>query len=185
MAGGPVTLMLRRLEAGDRSALESLVPLVYDELRGIAAVQMRGERNDHTLQATALVNETLVRIARRENPSWQDGTHFLRSAAAVMRSILVNHARDRNRQKRGGSHKKLPLDDVVGAYEEKVGDLTALDEALERLAELNPRQAELVELCFFAGLSLKEAARELGISERTAKSDWALTRQWLWSVLRD
>lgn len=184
MGGGPVTLMLRRLESGDRAALDSIVPLVYDELHGIAAAQMRDERGDHTLQATALVHEALLRLARRENPSWEDRQHFVRSAAAVMRSVLVNHARDRNRQKRGGHNRKLPLDELVGAYEEKAGDLLALDEALETLASLNPRHAALVELRFFAGTTLKEAAVAIGVSERTAKSDWAIARQWLWSMLR-
>ncbi len=184
MAGGPVTLMLRRLEAGDRSALNSIVPLVYDELHGIANVHMRGERVDHTLQATALVHEALLRMARRENPSWENSRHFLHSAAAVMRSVLVNHARDRSRQKRGGDNKKLPLDELVGAYEDKVGDLIALDEALEKLAAINPRHGKLVELRFFAGASVKEAADALGVSERTVKSDWAITRRWLWSALQ-
>ena len=184
MAGGPVTLMLRRLEEGDRSALATIVPLVYDELRGVAEAQMRGERSDHTLQATALVNEALMQLVRRENPSWKDRQHFIRSAAAVMRSVLLNHARDKKRLKRGGNSARLPLDELVGAYEEKAGDLIALDETLERLSELNPRLAELVELRFFAGVSLKEAAEALGVSERTAKSDWAIVRRWLWRELR-
>lgn len=184
MNAGPVTVMLRRLEGGDRSALHSIVPLIYDELHGIAAVQMRGERSDHTLQTTALLHEALLRLARREDPSWKDSRHFVRSAAVVMRSVLVNHARDRRRQKRGGNAEKLPLDELLGAYEESVGDLVALDEALEELAALNPRHCELVELRFFAGASVKEAAEALGVSERTAQSDWAIVRQWLWHAVR-
>ena len=176
--------MLRRLEDGDRAVLETLVPLVYDELRGIAVRQMGRERADHTLQPTALVHEALMRLVRRENPAWENRRHFLRSAAAVMRSVLINHARDRNRQKRGGDNKKLPLDELVGAYEEKAGDLTALDEALRKLAMENSRQAELVTMRFFAGASLKEVADALGVSERTVKSDWAMARMWLWRALR-
>lgn len=175
--------MLRRLESGDRSALQQIVPLVYDELHRIATAQMGAERRDHSLQPTALVNEALMNMARRESPAWKDRRHFIRSAAAVMRSVLVSHARDKRRQKRGGDSKKLPLDELVGAYEERVGDLLELNEALEQLAALNPRHAELVELRFFAGASVKEAAEALGVSERTLKSDWALVRQWLWQRL--
>jgi len=178
--------MLRRLEDGDRSALDSIVAMVYDELHDIAAAQMRAERNDHTLQPTALVHEAILRIAHRENPGWTDRQHFLRSAAAVMRSVLINHARDRTRLKRGGNNKKLPLDELVGAFEEQVGgDLIALDAALQQLTAHNPRQATVVELRFFGGASLKDVAETLGVCERTVKNDWAAARGWLWRAIQN
>jgi RNA polymerase sigma factor (TIGR02999 family) len=174
-----VSRLLERLEEGDRGVYAELLPLVYDELHAIAAGYLRRERADHTLQPTALVNEAYLRIAKRDAPAWKDRRHFYRAAAAVMRSILVNHARDRRRQKRGGQGQRLPLDESLAAFEERAIDLISLDDALTRLAALDRRQSELVELRFFAGLELREIAELLGIAERTVQADWALARAWL------
>ena len=182
-APGEVTRILRSRNDGACDVVSELAPLVYDELRRVAGRQMAGERRDHTLQPTALAHEALLRLLGRENTDWEDRTAFFRSAATVMRHILVNHARDRRRLKRGGHGAKVPLDDVVAAYEERSLDLLALDEALEQLAGINPRQAELVVLRFFGGLGVGESADVLGISERSAKTDWGQARQWLWNRL--
>jgi RNA polymerase sigma factor (TIGR02999 family) len=176
---GDVTRVLRRIDAGEREALSELLPLVYDELRGLARGQMAGERDSHTLQPTALVHEAYVRLAGRKKASWENRGHFYRAAAAVMRSILVNHARDRKRMKRGGNCKKLPLDETVAVFEERAIDLVALDEALEKLAEVDPRKASVVELRFVGGLSVKDTAEALGVAPRTVEADWSLARAWL------
>lgn len=174
-----ISRLLQRLEAGDGDVYAELLPLVYDELHAIAAGYLRRERAGHTLQPTALVNEAYLRLANRKSPAWKDREHFYRAAAAVMRSILVNHARDRRRLKRGGDVQRIPLDESLAAFEERAIDLLALDEALTRLAALDRRQSELVELRFFAGLELREIAEILGIAERTVQADWALARAWL------
>lgn len=181
---GNVTRILRRIGLGEADAFNDLVPLVIDELRCIAGAQMRSERGDHTLNPTGLVNEAVIQLMNRESGSWADRGHFYRTAAAIMRHILVNHARDRRRLKRGGMAKKLPLDEAVAAYEEKAIDLIALHEALEQLGREEARRAALVELHFFCGLGLAECAEILGISERTAKSDWSAARKWLWRAMR-
>lgn len=178
-APGDVTRVLRRIDAGEREALSELLPLVYDELHRLARGRMAGERDSHTLEPTALVHDAYIRLAGREKASWVNRSHFLRAAAAVMRSILVNHARDRKRLKRGGDGKKLPLDDTLAVFEERAIDLIALDEALEKLAEVDPRRTNVVELRFFGGLSVKETAEALGVSDRTVEADWNLARAWL------
>jgi RNA polymerase sigma factor (TIGR02999 family) len=170
---------LGRLDAGDRDAIAELAPLVYNELHALAAHYLRHERNDHTLQPTALVNEAWLRLASREDPRWENRRHFYRAAAIVMRSILVNHARDRRRLKRGGQSKRVPLDDALLAFEDRAVDLIALDDALTKLALLDPRQIDIVELRFFAGLTIKETAETLGVSPRTVDADWSLARSWL------
>lgn len=181
---GNVTVMLQRIEAGEPEALGELMPIVLQELRRIADYQMRGERKDHTLQPTALVNEAIVQLMQKENIHWADRTHFYMTAALVMRRILANHARSRQSAKRGGDRKKLPLDEAVAAYEERAIDLVTLDEALDRLKLEYPRRAALVNLRFFASLGFKEIAKLLGVSERTAKTDWHDARIWLWQELR-
>jgi RNA polymerase sigma factor (TIGR02999 family) len=180
-----VSRLLERLEEGDRGVYAELLPLVYDELHAIAEGYLRRERADHTLQPTALVNEAYLRIAKRETPAWKDRRHFYRAAAAVMRSILVNHARDRRRHKRGGEAQRVPLDESLAAFEERAIDLLALDDALNRLAALDRRQSELVELRFFAGLELGQIAEILGVAERTAQADWTLARAWLRNELAE
>ncbi len=179
-----VTQLLQRLGEGDRQVYAELLPLVYQELHAIASAYLRRERPDHTLQPTALVHEAYLRLAPKDSPQWTDRRHFYRAAAMVMRSILVNHARDRQRQKRSGAHDRLPLDDALAVYEDRAIDLVALDEALERLGGLAPRQASLVELRFFAGLSIDETADVLGVSPRTVDMDWKLARGWLLRELR-
>ena len=176
---GDVTRLLGRLDAGDRDAIAELAPLVYNELHALAVNYLRHERDDHTLQPTALVNEAWLRLASREDPRWENRRHFYRAAAIVMRSILVNHARDRRRLKRGGQSKRVPLDDALLAFEDRAVDLIALDDALTKLALLDPRQIDIVELRFFAGLTIKETAETLGVSPRTVDADWSLARSWL------
>jgi len=182
---GDITRLLWSLEEGHAGALDQLTPLVYDELHRIARAQMAQERRDHTLQPTALINQAFVDILRREGHAWENRTHFFRSIAAAMRLILVNHARDRNRLKRGGKAGKLPLNDFLASYEKQSGDIIALHDALTRLSEIDARQAELVQLRFFAGLSVKDCADLLSVSERTAKNDWQMARTWLWRQLGD
>ena len=174
-----LTRLLGRLGEGDRKAFEDLLPLVYEELHGIASTHLRRERPGHTLQPTALVHEAYLRLAAKDPPRWSDRAHFYRTAAKVMRAILINHARDRRRIKRDGASVPLPLDDVAAVYEERAVDLLALEEALDRLGEIDSRQAQVVELRFFAGLSIEDAAEVLGVAPRTVDSDWKLARGWL------
>ena len=176
---GEITRLLRRVDAGDRKALGDLLPLVYEELRAIANGYMQSERCGHTLQPTALVNEAWLRLAKKERPEWIDRRHFYRAAAAVMRCILISHARRQKSLKRGGQSKRIPLDDAVAAFEEQGTDLLALHDALTRLEAIDDRQASLVELRFFAGLTISETAEVLGVSERTVHADWSLARAWL------
>jgi len=179
-----VTRLLRRLDEGDREAFGELAPLVYEELRGIAGAHFRHERPGHTIQPTALVHEAYLRLAAKEPPRWHDRAHFYRAAATVMRSILVNHARDRRRLKREAGIELLPLDEAMAAYESRAIDLIALDEAVERLAVRDAGQANLVELRFFAGLSIDETAAVLGVSPRAVDTDWKLARGWLLRELK-
>ncbi|RMH13214.1 MAG: sigma-70 family RNA polymerase sigma factor [Planctomycetota bacterium] len=182
---GEVTHLLERARSGDAKASDELFVLVQTELRRIAEAQMRHERSDHTLQATALVNEAYIRLAGREQLRFEDRAHFTRVVSQVMRRLLVDHARARGRLKRGGKAKhdrSTPLDQLV----DRAGvDLVALNEALDILARLSPRQAELVELRFFGGFTAQEAADILGVSKRTADDDWKMARAWLASKLSD
>lgn len=166
----------------DPAARDALVPLVYDELRRIAHRYMRGERLGHTLQTTALVNEAYLRFNGVERIAWRDRTHFLAMAATVMRRVLVDYARQRGRDKRGGGVSVTSLDghDVAPANEV---DIVALDEALTRLAGLDPRQERIVELRFFAGLTVEETAEALSISAATVKREWTTARAWLYHEL--
>ncbi len=177
-----VTRLLRRFSAGDELAAEALIPLIYAELHDIAERQMRHERGDHTLQPTALVNEAFLRLAGNHDADWKNRQHFLSLAAQAMRRILVDHARRRNAQKRGGRQDKLELNDALQLSsddEHDTMDLESLDESLEQLAALDPRQAKVVELRFFGGLSVEETAEVLEISTATVKRDWAFARAWL------
>lgn len=175
---GEVTRLLQRVDAGDRQAVESLLPLVYDDLREIAAAQMRGERGSRTLQPTALVHEAWIRLNRKPR-RWTDRKHFFRAAAAVMRFILVDSARDRRRSKRGGGVPLAPLNEHLLAFEDRAFDLVALDDALQKLERIAPRQTDIIELRFFGGLTMSETAELLGVSERTVHADWRLARAWL------
>jgi RNA polymerase sigma factor (TIGR02999 family) len=160
--------------------LESLLPLVYAELHRQAANYLRRERPDHTLQTTALINEAYLRLIDRRDVSWQSRTHFFAAAAQAMRRILVDYAKAKHRQRRGGNDIKLPLEEATAvAGKEKGVDLIALDEALNKLAERDEQQARVVELRYFSGLSLEETAEALHVSRATAARDWEAARAWL------
>ena len=178
-----VTKLLRKVSDGDETAPEKLLPLVYDELRKLAHGYMENERADHTLQATALVHEAYIRLVDWENVSWENRAHFFAVAARVMRKILVDYARQKKAQKRGGQ--KLALDDAVSFASEREFDLIALDDALESLAKLDARQAQIVELRFFGGLTIEETAEVLNISPATVKREWAMAKAWLFERMRD
>ena len=182
-APGDITILLAELRAGNRSAESRLLPLVYDQLRRQARRYMRAERSDHTLQPTALVHEAYLRLAGRRGVEWQNRAHFYAVAAQVMRRILVDHARARQAEKRGGHEPRIELGEGLAFTEEKGAELLAVDEALTRLAKRDPRQARVVELRFFGGLSEDEAAEVLGISTRTLKRDWSVARAWLYKEI--
>ncbi len=178
------TELLIALSRGDRGALNELVPLVYDELRAIARQRLRYERATHTLNTTGLVHEAYLKLIQLDRVQWQSRAHFLAIAAQAMRNILVSHARSRKRLKRGGGAAHAPLDEAedlpaVELPEAEADRILALDGALDRLAELNPRHARVVECRFFGGMSVEETAIALEVSEATAKRDWALLRRWL------
>lgn len=165
-------------EAPADAQLDALFPLVYDELRRLALGYLRGE-GDHTLQPTALVHEAYFRLAGQRNVDWANRAQFIGVAASMMRRILVNHARDRHAQKRGGAATRITLDESVGFSKEPDVDLVALDEALVELATLDPRGSRVVELRFFGGLGVEETAEVLGVSTATVKRDWSVVRAWL------
>jgi RNA polymerase sigma-70 factor, ECF subfamily len=171
-----VTVLLDAVSAGDAHAPDKLLEYVYEDLRRLAAKYMQNERDDHTLQATALVHEAFLRLIDWENVSWQNRAHFFAVAASVMRKILVDHARHRNAQKRGGQ--KLALDEAVSFTDRKEVDLLALEEALYSLEKIDPRQARIVELRFFGGLSIEETAHVLNTSEGTVRRDWTFAKAW-------
>ena len=177
-----ITRLLLDWKDGDLSAYEQLVPLVYDDLYRIARRQMSKERPEHTLQPSALVNEAFIRLIDYDQVNWQNRRHFFSLAAKMMREVLVNYAASRKRQKRGGNAQRLTLDeDLVPNLTGVMGvdDLLAVNEALEQLAQEDERSARVVELIFFGGLTEKETADELGVSERTIKREWRYARLWL------
>ncbi len=178
-----VTRILADWGNGDRSALEALLPLVYDELRRQAAVYLRRETPGHTLQPTALVNEAFLRMIDQTAVTWQNRAHFFGAAANLMRQILIQHARARHADKRGGAAQKLYLDEVSGLADhlakEPNPDLIALDDALNDLAQVAPQQSRVVELRYFGGLSIEETAEVLGISPATVKREWTMAKAWL------
>lgn len=174
-----VTQLLLAWRGGDDSALERLMPIVYDELRRLAASYMRRERPDHTLQPTALLNEAYLRLIDQTRIAWQGRAHFFGIAAQMMRRILMDHARQHRAVKRGSGGRKLPLDEALEEPVRQDLDLLALDEALVRLEKLDPRQGRVVELRFFAGLEVTEVAEVLAVSPATVKREWAVARVWL------
>ncbi|MFN0140295.1 MAG: sigma-70 family RNA polymerase sigma factor [Pyrinomonadaceae bacterium] len=179
-----VTEMLKAWSAGDAEAANTFMPLVYDELRKQAKRFLRRERPNHTLQATALVNEAYIRLIEQRDVNWQNRAHFFGLAANMMRRILVNYAVNRNRVKRGGVAENLELEEALSvSVEEHDVDFIALDDALNRLAELDEQQAKIVELRYFSGLSIEETAEVLHISPATVKRDWSMARAWLRSEL--
>lgn len=180
-----ITRLLQEWSGGRSDAVERLVPLVYRELHGLASRHLARERGGHTLQPTALVHEAYLRLSKTASPDWQDRVHFFAVAARVMRRILVDHARQRGRIKRGGAAPVVPLDDVepaAGAAIDPV-DALALDGALSRLEDLDARQAKVVELRFFGGLTVEETAEVMGVSSGTVKRDWVVARAWLYREL--
>jgi RNA polymerase sigma factor (TIGR02999 family) len=181
-----VTHILSAIEQGDPGAAEQLLPLVYDELRKLAALMLAQEKPGQTLQATALVHEAYLRLLDREHAqNWNSRRHFFAAAAEAMRRILVDNARRKRRPKHGGDKKRLSLDSVALPEEDRFHDLLDLDQALNALAKQEPLKAELVKLRYFAGLSLEETAACLGVSPVTAKRHWAVARAWLYAALAD
>ena len=178
-----ITQWLTDWSNGDRSALEKLTPLVYRELHRLAQAYMRGERAGHALQTTALVNEAYLRLIETDRQSWQSRVHFYAVAAKLMRHILVDFARSRDRLKRGGNLEQVSLDEALTMAADHSADLLNLDEALTTLSKLDERQCQVVELRFFAGLTESEIAEVLNVSERTVQSDWRLARSWLLRAL--
>lgn len=174
-----VTILLGQLANGNDGAASKLMPLVYDELRRLAGGYMRRERSDHTLQATALVHEAYLKLVEQRSVNWQGRAHFFVIAAQMMRRILIDHARAHLRDKRGAGEKPVPLDEALVFAPAQSSELLKLDQSLERLAKFDPRQAKIVELRFFAGLSVHETAKALGISPITVKRDWAMAKAWL------
>lgn len=174
-----ITGLLLRWSQGDEHALDSLTPMVYHDLRRLAAQLLRRERTGHTLQPTALVNEAYVKLAGQAKIQWQNRTHFFAVAARVMRQILVDYARRHQRAKRGSGAAPLPLDEALVFAPERSADLLILDEAVDRLAEVDPRKAKVVELRFFGGLSNEEVADALQISANTVMRDWNMAKAWL------
>jgi len=179
-----VARLLARVRAGDAAAAPQLLAHLQDELHGRAERLMRGQPVGHTLQATALVNEACARLLGTPDRSWKDIDHLLSVAAKAMRCVLVDHARAKRRDKRNSDGERMPLDAVVVAHEDRAIDLVALDEALEVLADFDPAMARAVELRFFAGLTVDETARQLGMAKRTFERNWALTKKWLYAQLR-
>jgi RNA polymerase sigma-70 factor (ECF subfamily) len=179
---GPATDVsdtLALLASGDEEAADRLMPLVYDQMRGLARSMLNQESPGNTLQPTALVNETYLRMADQTRVDWRGKTHFFAIGAKMMRRILVDHARGKNRQKRGGGMHRLPLDDDVRVTNRSDEDVLAIEAALIKLAELDARQAQIVELRFFGGLTVEEVAEVLNVSKRTVESDWTMVRAWL------
>jgi RNA polymerase sigma factor (TIGR02999 family) len=180
-----VTRILSAIERGDEQAAEQLLPLVYDELRKLAAQKMAHEKPGQTLQATALVHEAYMRLVGGENPQrWEGRRHFFAAAAEAMRRILVENARRKKGAKHGGHHARIDLDEALVVRDEPRHDLLNIDELLDRLAGADPRAAELVKLRFFAGLTGDQAAEVLGIAPRSADLLWAYARAWLFEKLQ-
>jgi RNA polymerase sigma-70 factor, ECF subfamily len=179
---GDVTQLLKAMANGDQKAADDLLPLVYAELHRLAKSYMRRERPDHTLQATALINEAYLRLAR-EDTDWNNREHFIGVAANVMRRVLVDYARAHKAEQRGGGLKRVEMHDELFVTAEKLDEVAALDEALQQLALQNPRQAKVVELRYFGGLSVEQIASILKVSPRSVKRDWSVARIWLFRQL--
>jgi len=174
-----VTLLLRRLSEGDQNALAELMPLMYDELHSLASSYLRRERPNHTLQTTALVHEAYLRLVNQNDTQWNERGHFLAVAAQIMRRILVDHARRHKSDKRGGPVAKLPLEAARLVVNGQSEDIMMLDDLLNRLARIDAKEAQIVELRFFGGLSVEETAAAMGVSPTTVKREWSIARKWL------
>ena len=180
-----VTELLVQWSHGDDAALAELIPLVYEELRRVAHHHLSGQRRDYTLQTTALVNEAYLRLADQTNPRWQNRAHFFAVAARAMRQILVSYARSQQAQKRGGGALKIDLDEAALVSPEESKEIVDLHEALETLATLDSRKAQVVELKYFGGLNYDEIAEVLKISRITARRDWEFAKVWLYTELHN
>lgn len=184
-ASNEVTDLLIALSNGNQLAYEKLAPLVYEELRRLAHRYMRRESAGHTLQTTALVNEAYLRLVRQKDAQWQNRTHFFAISAEMMRRILVDHARRRRYAKRGNGIREISLEDAAPVSSERPAEIVELDEALKRLAKLDPRKARVVELRFFGGLSADETAQVLKVHVNTVVRDWSMARAWLYKELKN
>jgi RNA polymerase sigma-70 factor, ECF subfamily len=182
---GDVTQLLIEVRAGNREAEAKLISLVYAELRLLAAHYLRGERPDHTLQPTALVHEAYLRLTKLHDLDWQSRSHFFATAATVMRRILVDHARSQRAGKREALHNAVSFEDALVVSPARSTELVALDEALNKLAQLDARRSKIVELRFFGGLNEEETGAVLGISARTVKRDWRTAKAWLYNELNN
>lgn len=180
-----ITRLLGQLAGGNRSVIDALMPLVYDELHRIAERRLMGERQGHTLNATALVHEAYLKLVDQTRVSWQNRAHFYGVAAQAMRRILVNYAEARKAEKRGGGEALATFDDELIGAEQRAGDLLALDEALTRLKSMSDRQSAVVEYHFFGGLTHEEIAEVLGVSLPTVRRDWRIAKAWLTRELRE
>ena len=180
---GEVTLLLNAMQGGDPAATEKLLPLVYDELHRLAKSYMGRERAGHTLQPTALIHETYLRLTGK-SIDWQNQAHFIAVAANVMRRVLVDHARAHNAGMRGGNRVRVELEEGLAISQERSSEMLALDDALNELEKLSPRQAKVVEMRYFAGLSLEEIAAILQIGPRSVEREWASARVWLFEKMR-
>jgi RNA polymerase sigma-70 factor, ECF subfamily len=179
-----VTVLLAELTKGNEKAASRLIPLVYDELRRLADNYMRRERSNHTLQATALVHEAYLKLVQQRSVDWQSRAHFMGIAAQLMRRILIDHARGHLRDKRGGGDRPVPLDENLAFAPEQSMELIKIDRALQQLAGIDSRQAKIVELRFFGGLTVEETADALAISPKTVKRDWSVAKAWLHGELK-
>ncbi len=179
-----VTRLLAAVSAGEAGALERLWKLLYDELRVLAGGKLAGEAPGHTLQPTALVNEVFIRLFGRENVQWENRRHFFGATARAMEHILVEHARKKRAVKRGGKWKRIVSEDVGAWFDRDPVEVLAVSEARKKLAQFDPRKAELVRLRYFSGLTVDETARALGVSPRTVDEDWSITRAWLYREFR-
>ena len=180
-----ITRLLIELSNGDRAAVDLLLPVIYDELRKLAANYLRRERVDHTLQPTALVHEAYLRLIDQSRVNWQNRAHFFGVAAQIMRRLLVDHARKHNAEKRGQDFQKLSLDENIDRAVERSAELIALDDALKTLATFDAQKARMVELRYFGGLSIEETADILNISPRTVRREWQRARAWLYRMISE
>jgi RNA polymerase sigma-70 factor, ECF subfamily len=181
--GHEVTRLLRRWQDGDPGALESLMPLLYEQLRGLARPYIRRERAGHTLQTTALVNEAYLQLVEQNGLGWETRAQFFALSAQIMRHILVDHARQRVAEKRGGKLERVTLDDAAMVSPERASELVALDDALQELQKIHPRGSKVVELRYFGGMNNREAAAVLDISDTTVERDWRFAKAWLYREL--
>ena len=178
-----ITQQLIAWSKGDSAALDKLIPAVYQELRRMADRCLRGENAEHSLQPTALVHEAYLRLIDQSRVEWHNRAHFFGVAAQMMRRILIDHAKTKHREKRGGNARKLSLDEIANYADEPAAELIALDEALKILAEMDERKSRVVEMRYFGGLTVEETAQVLGVSDKTVMRDWNLAKAWLYQQL--